>query len=46
MRERTEAYFKQYVEIKDQEWTIVYPKEEESDYKWSPYSHVIIYYPY
>ena len=33
MRERTEAYFKEYVEIKEDEWTVVYPKDEEENYK-------------
>jgi len=27
MRDRTEAYFKKYVEVKDGEWTIVIPAE-------------------
>jgi hypothetical protein len=28
MRDRTEAYFKKYVEIADGEWTVVIPQEE------------------
>lgn len=28
MRDRTEAYFKKYVEIADGEWTVVIPEED------------------
>jgi hypothetical protein len=28
MRDRTEAYFKQYVEIADGEWTVVIPQQD------------------
>lgn len=28
MRERTEAYFKKYVEIEEGDWTIVVPSED------------------
>lgn len=28
MRDRTEAYFKKYIEIADGEWTIVIPEQE------------------
>jgi hypothetical protein len=28
MRDRTEAYFKKYVETKEGEWTIVLPEED------------------
>ena len=33
MRERTEAYFKQYTEVKEGEWTIVLPKEDDKQQK-------------
>jgi hypothetical protein len=28
MRDRTEAYFKKYIEIADGEWTVVIPEED------------------
>lgn len=28
MRDRTEAYFKKYIEIADGEWTVIIPEEE------------------
>lgn len=29
MRERTEAYYREYVEIEEGEWTIILPKKSE-----------------
>lgn len=30
MRERTEAYFKEYIEVAEGDWTLVIPKGEEA----------------